>query len=238
MAATLVADNPPASARVRCARTAAVSHCQPSGAAVSTPPRRRALSNSTVSYGLPWQCGSSTSASSVTASAGRCSVSPSKVRKSWPVRLLRLRCGTAASLHRDSMPASGCDGSTCPSRYAATSSNPSDPSLLSTMSTKPSGTPPPHCRSSMKTTSGRRRDATARSAPAATSCARTAAVSGSPRSPGPSSVANSGTTVASSPAFAPSARSIRTRIAATSSSGSASKSRPNEVKACCTALNS
>jgi hypothetical protein len=53
MAATQAADSPPASARVRCACTAAVSHRHPSGAAVSTPSRRSALSNSTVSYGFP-----------------------------------------------------------------------------------------------------------------------------------------------------------------------------------------
>ena len=53
MAATRETGNPPASARVRCARTAAVSHRHPSDAAVSTPSRRSALSNSTVSYGLP-----------------------------------------------------------------------------------------------------------------------------------------------------------------------------------------
>jgi len=53
MAATRETGNPPASARVRCARTVAVSHRHPSDAAVSTPSRRSALSSSTVSYGLP-----------------------------------------------------------------------------------------------------------------------------------------------------------------------------------------
>ena len=74
----------------------------------------------------------------------------------------------------------------------------------------PSGVRPAHCRSSMNTTTGRFREATARSTATPARCARTCAVSGSPGSGGTaSSAANSGTVAVSRPAFAPVVARIR-----------------------------
>ena len=87
---------------------------------------------------------------------------------------------------------------------------------------------PAHCRSSRNSTTGRFREATARSTATPARCIRACAVSGSPASGGTrSSAANSGSTAASRPAFGPTAATILIRSRASSSSGSASSSRPS-----------
>ena len=87
---------------------------------------------------------------------------------------------------------------------------------------------PAHCRSSTNITTGRFREATARSTAARARCARTCAVSGSPGCGGTaSSAANSGIVAVSSPAFDPAAATIHSRTLVTSSSGSANNSRPS-----------
>jgi len=80
----------------------------------------------------------------------------------------------------------------------------------------------------MKNTIGRCGDAVARKISRAMRPARTCAVSGSPGSGGTrSSAANSGITAVAMPAFDPSPARIRSRTADSSSSGSASSSRPS-----------
>ena len=198
------ATSPATSAWPRCARTAAASHRHRPPATASSPSRRSALSSSTVSYGLPAVYGSITPASPA-AEESACSISatmaPSSAAGRFPSRSRRT---PRWSRHRASSGASGCVPSTSPSRQAATSSRPAVGASPSSRSTKPSAGRPAHCRSSTNTTTGRSREATARSTCAATCCARTCAVSGSPACGGtPSSAANSGTVAASSPRARP-----------------------------------